>query len=349
MKISRSQNTIRRGGFVIVPLGLLVLVAAIGSFAPSGPATAYTEYSIAADATNCRFCHGDFRDTYTSLSDGQVWGEIHDLHRDDMLNNDCFACHINGAVFPVEIGASDGGTGLAPYGCVGCHGRAEDGNGTGTQGFGLAMQRRHEILNVGVDQNGLTCVACHTDALTRTPVGENVLPPYYANPGTNHPDMPTDPCNPPPVQDEDFAGITEGIDNDGDLVADQSDLDCVASTPGEASKSPLLPMLLVAGHDPVGGTMDLTYGSACGTTDNSLRFGPLADIAIHGYNGAECSILNTQGYTWSYPVASGSLFFVVVGNDGTVEGSYGLGDAGAERPSDPGLCTLTQDFSARCD
>ncbi len=345
MNLSMYQKSFHR----FVPFGFLFVIAALGAFAPGGPAIAYEEFSIDDDATNCRFCHGDFRSTYTSLSDGQSWGNLHNLHRSDMLGGDCAACHINGDTFPVEIGASDGGSGLAPYGCVGCHGRAEDGTGTGTQGFGLAMQRRHETLSVGVDQNGLTCVACHTDALTRTPVGEDVLPPYYANPGTGHPDMPTDPCNPPPALDENFAGAPEGIDNDGDAMADQADLDCVASTPGEASATPLLPMLLVAGHNSVAGTLDLTYGSACGSTDNSLRYGPLGDVATHGYTGAECSILDTQAYTWTYPTAVDSLFFVVVANDGTVEGSYGLGEAGAERPSDPGTCTLTQDFSARCD
>lgn len=334
-------------------LGLLAMVAAIGSIGPGAPTVAYERFSENDDATNCRFCHGDFRSSsYTSLSDGQNWGNLHDLHRTTMLSNDCFACHINGDTFPVIIGAADGGNGLAPLGCVGCHGRAEDGTGTGTEGYGLAMQRRHTVLNVGVDQNGATCTTCHANAAPGgpTPVGEDVLPPFYANPGINHPNIPTDPCNPPPALTEDFAGATFGIDNDGDTIADQNDLDCVASTPGEASSEALAP-LLVTGHDRNAGTIEVGYAAACGSSDNALRYGLLDSVASYAYTGAECSILNTSSYTWSYPTASDSLFFLIVGNDGSVEGSYGLGAGGAERPSD-GVslaCSLTQDLGARCD
>ena len=56
------------------------------------------------------------------------------------------------------------------------------------------------------------------------PVGENVLPPYYANPGISHPAIPTDPCN--PNGSEDFRGSPEGLDNDGDGVYDVADPDC---------------------------------------------------------------------------------------------------------------------------
>jgi cysteine-rich repeat protein len=57
-------------------------------------------------------------------------------------------------------------------------------------------------------------------------VGENVLPPYYANPGTGHPDIPDDSCNPSPGFPENFAGTTIGLDNDGDGSYDESDPDC---------------------------------------------------------------------------------------------------------------------------
>jgi hypothetical protein len=59
-----------------------------------------------------------------------------------------------------------------------------------------------------------------------TPAGEDILPTYYADPGTNHPDMPTNPCN--PSGEEDYAGTTIGLDNDGDLLYDGDDPDCAA-------------------------------------------------------------------------------------------------------------------------
>jgi hypothetical protein len=55
-------------------------------------------------------------------------------------------------------------------------------------------------------------------------VGENVLPPYYFTPDAEFPNKPTDPCN--QHGEEDYAGIREGLDNDGDGKYDQSDRDC---------------------------------------------------------------------------------------------------------------------------
>jgi hypothetical protein len=77
-----------------------------------------------------------------------------------------------------------------------------------------------------------SCLNCHLDAdpANYTPVNESVLPPYYANPGTNHPAMATDPCT--PAGGEDFAGIAEGLDNNGDDLYDLNDSGCI--TPVES-------------------------------------------------------------------------------------------------------------------
>ena len=90
---------------------------------------------------------------------------------------------------------------------------------------GLLPARRSERVRAHLE----ACPDCHAEAdpAVRTPVGENVLPPYYANPGSGHPDIPDDPCNPPPGFTEDFEGAPFGIDNDGDLLADQDDPDSV--------------------------------------------------------------------------------------------------------------------------
>ena len=47
----------------------------------------------------------------------------------------------------------------------------------------------------------------------------------------------------------------------------------------------------------------------------------------------------------------GNVFWLVVGNDGDVEGSDGLDGSGAERPEDASLvtCPLPQDLGERCD
>jgi len=308
----RSRSRIPRSIWVLL---LLLPIAA--------PGLTYERYSINDNTTNCRFCHGNFRsNSYMSLSDGQNWGNLHNLHRETMLDGDCEACHLSDDEFPVIIGESGGGDGLAPIGCVGCHGRAEDGIGDGTKGFGLAMKQRHHRLDVGTDQNGERCVDCHAEAdpAVRTPVGENVLPPYYANPGT-HPDIPTDPCNPAPDFNEDFAGLTTGIDNDGDLAEGDADSDCGAAppTPGEASGDGQ-PMLLVTAHDTVAGSVDITWNKACSATDHTLEYGLLSQVSLYDYVGQVCNLGDVAQATWNYPGAE-SLYFLIVGNNGDVEGS----------------------------
>ena len=190
---------------------------------------AYEDY--AGDAGGCDGCHGDFdASPYTSLSDGSSWADgLHDVHRYDMLGGDCNTCHSTGGR-NVTLNISSGGTELAPISCVGCHGRDEDnGNATSTgtsqRGAGL---RQHHVGSATCSGSG-----CHADQTGYTPVGENVLPNYYANPGTGHPAIPSEPCNPSTAFVENFAGTTLGLDNDGDSPAsvgssnyDMADSDC---------------------------------------------------------------------------------------------------------------------------
>jgi hypothetical protein len=187
---------------------------------------AYSQYTVDDDATYCGSCHGDFRNgDYISAVDGQNWGSLHNLHRNTMLNGDCSTCH-NGGYFPVELASSAGGDGLDAIGCMGCHGRAEDnvpGNPSYPSGAGAGLRQHH--TNAGVSD----CIECHADAdpVNYTPVGESTLPPYYSNPGSGHPSMPTGSCNDDGT--ENFAGLAIGLDNDGDGSYDTEDPDCNVS------------------------------------------------------------------------------------------------------------------------
>jgi hypothetical protein len=186
------------------------------------PAEAYEQWSINADATNCRECHGDFRDNnYISPVDGENWGDLHDVHREDMLNDDCDVCHLDGGRFPVLLDDSAGGTGFQSVGCVGCHG-IDPGNGEPDWGAGLRLH--HTNAGVRPDRNNETCVDCH--GTLPVPQPEDVLPVYYFTPDAAHPNKPTDPCNPAPDHPESFAGLVLGTDNDGDLFYDSADPDC---------------------------------------------------------------------------------------------------------------------------
>jgi hypothetical protein len=208
------------------PMGMM-LRACLALFLLAPGAGAYQYYSATKTGGNCRTCHGDFlAASYVSLGDGQTWGNLHDLHQ-LQVGNDCGVCHDSGPKYPNSIGLSQGGSGLPPIGCVGCHGRAQDHGPSNPDyptlgGYGAGLRQHHTTKGI------MICGGCHQDAFpaSYTPVAENVLPPYYAAAGTKYPKIPTNACNPGPAFVENMAGLTRGLDNDGDGVYDMSDSDC---------------------------------------------------------------------------------------------------------------------------
>lgn len=207
-------------------LGVCVLLVA-GLFVWVGTASAYDQYSQNRDATNCRACHGDFpAGSYISPGPEGDWGvNLHNLHRNTMLGGDCQTCHTAPSRFPVILNSSDGGSGLATIGCVGCHGRAEDNVAAnpdvpGKTGYGAGLRQHHTWAGE------LVCMGCHQDAdpANYTPASETIQPPYYGSPF--HTAMPTDACN--PAGGEDFAGNADGLDNDGNGQWDFSDVNCLS-------------------------------------------------------------------------------------------------------------------------
>jgi hypothetical protein len=73
----------------------------------------------------------------------------------------------------------------------------------------------------------------------------------------------------------------------------------------------------------------------------------MINIATHGYSGAVCWLGNT-GFVRFDP--GRDTFFLIVGHNGVVEGSYGLFGA-SERPEATGLagCEIPQDLTGTCD
>ncbi len=256
---------------------ILALIAVFGCDIRT--ADAFGQYSSNKNATNCRACHGDFlASPYTSLSDGQTWGDsLHNVHRSLMLNSDCNVCH-SGRKFPVYLDSSKGGSGLDPISCMGCHGRTE---GAGAYGYGAGLRRHHTSAGVYI------CTECHTDSdpFYYIPTGEEVLPPYYANPGSNHPNIPGDPCN--LDGGEDFAGSATGLDNNGDDLYDGLDNGCAAVRPdiavsdSAAAANDLLidfgPVTLGSSSDQLvtvtnAGSADLRLGSVASTDPLAAPF-----------------------------------------------------------------------------
>jgi hypothetical protein len=97
------------------------------------------------------------------------------------------------------------------------------------------------------------------------------------------------------------------------------------AVPGEAS-----PMLV--DYDKVTGAVQLTYTPACDASDNNVYYGDLAGVSTYAYAGVTCSVGNTGSA--SFDPGLDSAFFLIVGNNGAEEGSYGIDSSGVERPED---------------
>jgi hypothetical protein len=124
-----------------------------------------------------------------------------------------------------------------------------------------------------------------------------------------------------------------------------------ASSPGEASGDSLAPLLVTA-RDAVTGDLSLGYETGCESTGANVYYGPLSAVSTHGWTGETCAT-GTGGSVSGFNPGSGSFFFVVVGNKGGDEGSYGLGrqsGVASERPAYPeNACGQQQTLADRCD
>jgi hypothetical protein len=115
-------------------------------------------------------------------------------------------------------------------------------------------------------------------------------------------------------------------------------------TPGETGGSGM-PQMLVEGIDALISTLTVSYGPGCNTVNNNVYFGPLENVSSYGYSGEVCNV-GVSGTT-SFEVPHGSYFFVIVGDNDSVEGSYGRDSTQVERPAS-GTCGFTQDLSNPC-
>jgi len=121
----------------------------------------------------------------------------------------------------------------------------------------------------------------------------------------------------------------------------------VGTGPGEASHGNAAGQQMRATYDRATGVIGVTYTSACGASDHTIHYGPLAAVATYGYSGAACDV-GTAGSA-SFNPGLGSFFFVIAGDNGTWEGSYGLDGEGSERPAGTLPCGLPQILNAVCD
>ena len=123
----------------------------------------------------------------------------------------------------------------------------------------------------------------------------------------------------------------------------------VAGAPGAASPQAVPASQMTAAYNQGSGEIDVAYTPACDATNHTIYFGDLADVGSYGYGGAACG-RGMSGTTSFDPGGSGDVFFLIVGNTGSVEGSYGVDGSAAERPEDTGTagCDVPRDLSGTC-
>jgi hypothetical protein len=120
----------------------------------------------------------------------------------------------------------------------------------------------------------------------------------------------------------------------------------IPATPGEASRS--APMR-VTSFDRATGNVSVSYAPACGAVDHTAYIGRFADLPALTYTAQACGL--GAGGSATFHLGATSYFWLIVGNDGVREGSYGTKGSGVERPEDTSLttCSFPQDLSRRCD
>ncbi|MDX1389153.1 MAG: hypothetical protein R3344_08185, partial [Acidobacteriota bacterium] len=118
--------------------------------------------------------------------------------------------------------------------------------------------------------------------------------------------------------------------------------------PGEASKQDTPAEQMLAAWDPVMGMIDVSFTPACDATEHTIYYGDLANVSAYTYSGAACAVGSSGSASFDPGLAN--AFFVVVGNNGTVEGTYGT-DGTDPRPEDVGtaVCDIPQDLSGTCN
>jgi subtilisin family serine protease len=115
-----------------------------------------------------------------------------------------------------------------------------------------------------------------------------------------------------------------------------------SNPPGEATD------LRVTGIDHITGALNLSYTPACESSSHDIDYGPLNQVSTYGWSGSTCGIGTTGQYAGFDP-GPGSFFFVVVGDAGFVEGSFGEDGTGAERPAaGAASCGRTQLLGSVC-
>jgi hypothetical protein len=148
------------------------------------------------------------------------------------------------------------------------------------------------------------------------------------------------------------AWLNTGMAPPAEMAAASATVTASLNAPGHASETPD-PAMVVTGYDGGTGNISLTYSPACDADGHTLHYGPLADVATYGWADADCTLdLSGTAVFLPDPGVGESVFWVVVGNNPSFEGSYSADSNGAERPANTaaaGACFRPQNLAAVCE
>ena len=124
-----------------------------------------------------------------------------------------------------------------------------------------------------------------------------------------------------------------------------------SAAPGEASAPVVTADQMRASYNAGTGMIEVSYVPACDATNHTIYYGDLAGVGGYAYSNAVCNVGSTGAVAFD-PTGLDQAFFLIVGNDGAVEGSFGVDGIGAERPEDVSAttaCDLAQDLTGTCN
>ena len=124
-----------------------------------------------------------------------------------------------------------------------------------------------------------------------------------------------------------------------DFVADYLDRPGIAVRRFASPDGTKANLVVRAGPEIEGGgglTLSWTGNASCNPadTDHAIYEGTLGDFTSH----LPIACTTNNSHAWNFTPAAGNRYFLLVPINGTREGSYGLGQAGAERPQSAAAC-----------
>ena len=136
-----------------------------------------------------------------------------------------------------------------------------------------------------------------------------------------------------------------------DVAGNTSEFSGLQTTPQEASPAKNMTVAIGAGN-----ILQISYTPACGATDHVLYWGSAGPGMIGPggltWTSAACGLgtSGAAGIPLGNPPVGQAFYFVMVGQNGSVEGSYGQASTGAEKPEAtfPAICAKPQLLGGGC-